>query len=660
MVRGDALRVLVVDDTRGIHDDFRKILAPEDSSVTLDDLEAELFDDAAPRPVENRERFVIDSAYQGLDAVRMVEEALARGEPYALAFIDVRMPPGIDGIETLARIWKVDPRVQAVICTAYSDYAWDEIVGTLGHNDGMVILRKPFDAVEVLQLGHALGRKWVLARRVERQLADLETEVAQRTGALERTNEHLHLILDNVGQGFFCCDPSGALLGGHSAVVERWFGPPRPGAKIWDYLGLTDARFRGWLEVGWSAIVDDVLPLEVTLDQLPSRFASDDRIFQVSYRPVFKGAKGAEVMTQMVIVVTDVTAVVASERAEAQQREIADALNRALCDRPGFVQFAEECEALMARLDVGHPDLKRNLHTIKGNCRFFGARSVADESNALEDRLADGPLTAADLDGLRACWRRFCERLSIVLEPRAATIEIVEADYQALLTAVRNAASHSVIERIVVQLRYEPVSIALGRAAEQARAVARQLGRGEIDVVVDADAMRLDPRRWKSLWAALVHAVRNAIDHGLEPPREREARGKSLAGQLRLFATLCDEELTIGVEDDGRGVDWERVRERARDAGIAHATHADLVDALFSEGLSTRAVASEISGRGVGLGALRQTVNALGGRVELTSAPGAGTSLRLCFAVAACGSIPPGVPDPGARRATAHLQCATG
>jgi diguanylate cyclase (GGDEF)-like protein len=187
-------RVLVVDDTRGIHDDFRKILTPTPAKSSLDDLESELFETAPS--ATRRDGFVIDSAYQGLEAVRMVEAAVARGEPYAVAFVDVRMPPGIDGVETLARIWKVDPRVQAVICTAYSDYAWEDIIAALGHSDGMVILRKPFDAVEVLQLGHALAQKWVLQRRVEQQLSELEAEVAQRTRALEETNDRLRSEID--------------------------------------------------------------------------------------------------------------------------------------------------------------------------------------------------------------------------------------------------------------------------------------------------------------------------------------------------------------------------------------------------------------------------------------------------------------------------------
>jgi signal transduction histidine kinase/chemotaxis response regulator CheB len=128
--------------------------------------------------------FELDSAYQGQDALLRVESALAKECPYALAFIDVRMPPGWDGIETTERIWKIDPALQVVICTAYSDYSWEAMVARLGHSDRMVILKKPFDPVEVLQLAHALTEKWHLQRAAQFKMEQLEAVVQARTSEL--------------------------------------------------------------------------------------------------------------------------------------------------------------------------------------------------------------------------------------------------------------------------------------------------------------------------------------------------------------------------------------------------------------------------------------------------------------------------------------------
>lgn len=180
-------RILIVDDNAAIHEDFRKILAPDDAGTqAIDDLESLIFGDAAPKATAT---FELTNAYQGQEALARVEEALARDLPFAMAFVDIRMPPGWDGLETIARLWAVDPQLQVVICTAYSDFGWDSITQRLGASDSLVILKKPFDHVEALQLAHALTNKWNLARQAALRVEDLEQMVAARTAELESAHE---------------------------------------------------------------------------------------------------------------------------------------------------------------------------------------------------------------------------------------------------------------------------------------------------------------------------------------------------------------------------------------------------------------------------------------------------------------------------------------
>src|SRR5688572_18637730 len=178
------LRVLVIDDTRTIHEDFRKILGVQRSESNVFEAAAtELF--GGTPEVSRGACFEIDSAYQGQEGLVMVQQAIAMHRPYAMVFVDVRMPPGWDGIETIERIWNVDPDLQIVICTAYSDYSWDEMIEKLGHSDRLLILKKPFDNVEVLQLATALTEKWRLSQQERKKLGDLEEIVNVRTGALQ-------------------------------------------------------------------------------------------------------------------------------------------------------------------------------------------------------------------------------------------------------------------------------------------------------------------------------------------------------------------------------------------------------------------------------------------------------------------------------------------
>jgi len=190
-------RVLVIDDNQAIHEDFSKILGPSCARTSaLDHAEVALF--GAPRTGAAAGDFQLDSALQGREGLERVRQALAAGTPYAMAFIDVRMPPGWDGIETTARIWEVDADLQVVICTAYSDYSWDELIAKVGQSDRLVILKKPFDNIEVLQLANALTEKWSLIQQVRHQIDDLEAVVGLRTAELRKSEEQFRLIAENV------------------------------------------------------------------------------------------------------------------------------------------------------------------------------------------------------------------------------------------------------------------------------------------------------------------------------------------------------------------------------------------------------------------------------------------------------------------------------
>jgi len=152
-------RIIIIDDNRAIHEDFAKILGEgETGNSQLSAMEDALFGETAAAPV--KECFKLSSAYQGKDGFEMIETAEREGRPFAVAFVDIRMPPGWDGVETIKRIWQVAPKLQMVICTAYSDYSWEQIIEQLGKNDRLLILRKPFDPVEIQQLACNLTEKW--------------------------------------------------------------------------------------------------------------------------------------------------------------------------------------------------------------------------------------------------------------------------------------------------------------------------------------------------------------------------------------------------------------------------------------------------------------------------------------------------------------------
>ena len=184
-------RILVIDDSQVIHDDFRKILCGQRRSGTrLDAAEAALFGE----PVRNDGQFVfeVDSAFQGQHGLARVYHAMQEGRPYALAFLDVQMPPGWDGIETAPKLWVADPDLQIVICTAYSDYSWETMFTRVGTSDRMFFLKKPFDRIEVLQLAHNLARKWEFRQGTRLRQKNLEKSLPTRDAQAQKQSEELH------------------------------------------------------------------------------------------------------------------------------------------------------------------------------------------------------------------------------------------------------------------------------------------------------------------------------------------------------------------------------------------------------------------------------------------------------------------------------------
>ena len=182
-------RILIVDDNESIHDDFRKILCrPAQSNKMLDKAAAALFGRPLPEPQSFCE-FELAHAQQAQEGINLVDEAVAQGRPFALAFVDVRMPPGCDGVETVRRLWAIDPHLQVVICTAHSDYSLEQILERLERTDRLLILKKPFDNVEVSQLAIALTRKWDLARQARLQRDRLEQTVADRAQDIVDTRD---------------------------------------------------------------------------------------------------------------------------------------------------------------------------------------------------------------------------------------------------------------------------------------------------------------------------------------------------------------------------------------------------------------------------------------------------------------------------------------
>jgi two-component system chemotaxis sensor kinase CheA len=228
-------------------------------------------------------------------------------------------------------------------------------------------------------------------------------------------------------------------------------------------------------------------------------------------------------------------------------------------------------------------------------------------------------------------WSHIAKLTGTIMGERRSTIELEEMDLQELVKAINARVPHDELASMARSWRHEPVGLRFARLAEKAAYLARRLNKPPITVHTETSGIRLDASRWAVFWSALVHAVSNAVDHGIEAPEVREAQGKPAAGKLWMEARRDGADLVISLRDDGKGIDWKRLAEKGAERGLPNQTKAELIDIMCMDGVSTAKSVTGTSGRGVGLAALREAVVALGGRLGVESEAGKGTAFHFRF-----------------------------
>lgn len=476
-----------------------------------------------------------------------------------------------------------------------------------------------------------------IARSFFDNVIGLERIVRARTLELDARNGDMRLVLDHVAQGFVTIDKAAIMSTEKSAIVERWLGAAAKGQSFPDYLATSAPEAAAMFRMGWDQVIEDFLPLEVTLDQLPKRFSLGRAHYRLGYTPIL--ADGA--LDKVLVVISDITADVDRERLELEQREVLEMFERVSRDRNGFLEFVDEADEQVAAVETDAYDdlvlLKRIIHTLKGNSMLMGLHSVADVCHEMETRIIDEharPSEAQRLE-LGSRWRHLKKNLAaLVGDGEKTTLEIDEAEYRAVLGAALRNEPHGVIAHRLAEWKLEPTARRLERVAEQARGIANRLNKGPITISLEDNALRLEPARWAPFWSAFVHVVRNAIDHGIESAEDRAAAGKLDEPRLAIATRVEDREFVIQFGDNGRGIDWDAVAARARSRGMPCKTSGELVDALYQDGISTVAQVSEFSGRGIGMGAVRSACQKRGGVMRVAKSDKSGTVIEFRFPLA--------------------------
>jgi two-component system chemotaxis sensor kinase CheA len=460
---------------------------------------------------------------------------------------------------------------------------------------------------------------------------DLERLVTERTVELRKRNEEMRLVLDNVDQGLVLVAPDGTISGARSAAFSRFFDDQS--GKI-DLCLFEDPKARAFFRLGFEQIGERFMPIDVVLEQLPKQARRGALVFGLRYQPLMQGEQCVSVL----FMIDDITGALAAQRKDREQYEQIRVFERWMRDRNGFIEFFNEAHKLVTRVHLddfeSNEERLRIVHTIKGNASLFDVMSVAEVAHDVESMLADGELAkAAERQSILVeTWDAFTKRVTLLIgEDLSERFELSRPELNDIISGLRKGVPAKEIIRRLAAITHEPMKLRFARIERQLRTLASRLQKAPVECVTFGDKMRLPPEQFASFWAAFPHVVRNMADHGFETAEERANLGKPPCNRVTLAAAADAHNIEISIADDGHGVAWNRVAEKAKSLGLAHSSRRDLVNALFSPGFSTAKEVTAMSGRGVGLSAIAAEVAKLDGTVALESEPGKGTRLRFMF-----------------------------
>ncbi len=290
----------------------------------------------------------------------------------------------------------------------------------------------------------------------------------------------------------------------------------------------------------------------------------------LQYVPLFENGE----LTHIVVVVSDITANVEREKLEAENREFMAIIDRITSDQVAFLEFFAEAESLVGKLrqrnDTVTDELLRDIHTLKGNTSMFGLTRVSKACHAIEDYISENnELPASQLwTELFQAWASTRGKLRRLITDTEIKVTLGDDEYSSILLAILNNAPKSQLATRVAGWRLEPTRRRLDIIAEQIVSLGVKLGKGVLSVEIEDNGLRTDPRYWTKFWSAIVHVVRNCVDHGIETPDERIKQNKVNLGRFWLATSIEGNRYVVSIRDNGRGIQWEKIREIAKRNGL--------------------------------------------------------------------------------------------
>ena len=483
----------------------------------------------------------------------------------------------------------------------------------------------------------------------------LEKMVADRTAELSELNRLMKALLDSLGQGFFVFNNQGNLFPISSKACESVIEQNPQGKAIWDVLKISEKQKPGF-EKWMKTLFMEMLPFEDLKPLGPQNFPhSQGRTVSLNYHPL-RGEKNLE---GVVVVATDISDLVAAQKQADHERATAKMIVSLVQSQRHAQSFVREASHILHELkeqmQAAEPkkeEIFRGLHTLKGGAATFSVQEVADLCHHAEGLVNNLPARpnktepdwmplAQEVEKIAQEFQKFLLENEAIL---GASDKWTERWMQVPASKVRNFDLkwlRPYQDRVFLRQDFlenfwlEPVGPLFEHFNLVVQQVATQLGKQVAPLELEGGEIPVDPEAYERLLGSLIHAFRNAVDHGIEPPDVREAAGKNAQGKIQIrFQTQHvhgSPVLRICIKDDGGGINPEKIREKLEKKGlrILDPDPRRLIQKVFDSQFSTKDEASTTSGRGVGLDAVMTEAKALGGFAWVESELGRGTQLWI-------------------------------
>ena len=490
---------------------------------------------------------------------------------------------------------------------------------------------------------------------------DLEKRVSDRTAELRASNQAISAMVNSLGQGFLMFDRSKTCSSIYSRSCEDLLEACPSSKSILDVLKASESAREGlgdWCDL----LFEEPLPFEDLAAIGQASFPhSKGKFVTLEYKPV-RDEKNA--ISAIVVVATDKTEERQAKLAAKRQEAYASMVVKLMKNKDQFVGFLRDSRQLIALLavesskgDAAGVDVEavlRHLHTLKGGAATFSISSLEEAAHKYESLLA--PFGSATPQGkrelmpeLRNCVAALREAITSFASDNKELLgsswdgderyrEVPMARLTKFFSRISSVPGADALgQEFLDEFVAEPIQNFFNHFDTVIQPIAERLGKKIHPISFGGGDIRIVADPYTELFSSLVHAFRNSVDHGFERPEERERAGKGPIGTVRVGFSRRDvsgsQWLQIAIEDDGRGIDPEAIRSALRSRGRADLADSEsdaaVIQHVFDSGLSTRDAVTDLSGRGIGMDAIKHAATKLGGRAEVRSTLGKGTSLTI-------------------------------